>query len=200
MVSCISHDSNVSNDSSSKLVRSASGSPVTLKRKPSPSPTFNFKRKGSYSKLKWGSKSSLEKVHLSSQQGEVEGMAGGTNEGSVRWDDGEVFLVDPDTGVVTLQSRRDKRTSSPDPSSDKLQTDTVSSAGPTDQSDTTGVVVKQERKESMSDSQQLEPIVEVKGQDEASADGSTCVDPSISESGSGVVLREKPVTKKGENM
>ncbi|XP_064396159.1 ubiquitin carboxyl-terminal hydrolase 20-like isoform X2 [Halichondria panicea] len=195
MMSCISHDSNVSNDSSSKLVRSASGSPVTLKRKPSSSPTFNFKRKGSYSKLKWGSKSSLEKVHLSSQQGDVEGVAVGvTNDGSVRWEEGEVFLVDLDTGLVTLHSLRVKGTSGPDPSSDKPQTDTVSSSGPTNQSDT--VVVEQERKESMSDCQQLEPIVEVKGQDEATADGSTCVDPSGSESGGGVVLREKPAAKK----
>jgi len=100
-ISNVSHESNASNNSTSVLVRSASSSPVTPKRKISGSPTFSsLRRKSStYKKLK-GSKASLDKVPASLQAEQSPG-AGARD---VFWKEGDVFEADLETGLVTLHS------------------------------------------------------------------------------------------------
>ena len=192
--SAISHDSNTSNDSTSKLVRSASGSPLTPKRKSSPSLTSNSLRKGSYSKLRWSSKSSLV-----GQQGDVgvkeeSGSAskvGVTSEGCVQWEAGDVFVVDLDTRVVSHHSLHSSATigleSTPD--KDKRFSNTAQTGSDTSQSEP-----DKDQTKSVSNVH-IEPVVKVRGQERATpTNDGTSVDPTADK----VVLREKPEKKKGE--
>lgn len=179
MVSCASHESNASNDSRSKLVRSASNSPVTPQRKLSASSPTTMKKKGSYSKLKWGSKGSLVR------QADIVGVAGGVVKESVAWEEGDVFLADLDTGLVTLASPREKVSST----SGSLVASSQEEPLPDDISETVDV-----KKESpISEDPQLDSIVEVEGQCEGAG---TRVDRESDI----IALREKPAAaQKGDS-
>ena len=193
-ISSISHDSNTSNDSTSKLVRSASGSPLTPKRKSSPSLTSNSLRKGSYSKLRWSSKSSLV-----GQQGDVgvkeeSGSAskvGVTSEGCVQWEAGDVFVVDLDTRVVSHHSLHSSATSGLESTAgkDNHLSNTAQTGSDTSQSEP-----DKDQTKSVSDVH-IEPVVKVRGQERATpTNDGTSVDPTADK----VVLREKPEKKKGK--
>ena len=193
-ISSISHDSNTSNDSTSKLVRSASGSPLTPKRKSSPSLTSNSLRKGSYSKLRWSSKSSLV-----GQQGDVRvkeesgsaSKVGVTSEGCVQWEAGDVFVVDLDTRVVSHHSLHSSATSGLEstPDKDKRLSNTAQTG-----SDTSQPEPDKDQTKSVSNVH-IEPVVKVRGQERATpTNDGTSVDPTADK----VVLREKPEKKKGE--
>ena len=195
-ISSISHDSNTSNESTSKLVRLASGSPLTPKRKSSPSLTSNSLRKGSYSKLRWSSKSSLV-----GQQGDVgvkeeSGSAskvGVTSEGCVQWEAGDVFVVDLDTRVVSHHSLHSSATSGLESTAgkDKRLSNTAQTGSDTSQSEP-----DKDQTKSVSNVH-IEPVVKVRGQERATpttTNDGTSVDPTADK----VVLREKPEKKKGE--
>ena len=207
MVSYTSHESNTSNDSRSKLVRSVSNSPITSQRKLSTPSPASLKKKGSYSKLKCGSRSSL--VRQTELMDTAESVLpdsvvkDGMVKSSVEWDEGEVFLANLNTGIVKLVNTQEGESTSSSTVSSQ-QTETPS------ETDCSETVVDTKKKMSSSEGPQVDPAIEIKGQDEVVKDQDeevegqyeevegqdegvkTCVDPAS------ITLRKKPAPQRSE--
>lgn len=115
-MSSASHESNTSNDSSTKLVVASCDPPnnSSLNSSPSTTPKFPLKSRGSYSKLKGVCKSSMESINLIGQS-RVSKVSLSKRESQrdsiqlsevaeccdVVWREGEVFLADLETCKVS---------------------------------------------------------------------------------------------------